>query len=350
MKQTAIVILNWNGAHFLRKFLPTVIRNSRNEGVRVIVADNGSSDESVQIVEKEFPEAGLIILDKNYGFTGGYNRALAQIESDYYLLLNSDIEVPSGWLDPLLDFMEKNPQVAALTPKILDYNRQDHFEYAGAAGGFIDKYGYAFCRGRIFDSLEKDEGQYDQITEIFWGSGACLLVRAELFHSAGGLDEDFFAHMEEIDLCWRMKRMGYSVVFHPGSYVLHVGGGTLSKNNPVKTYLNFRNNLYMLYKNLPARKRRIILFTRTLLDLISAIRFLLRPAIPEFKAVIRAHRDYYRHRSRYRGFHLEQNHNKNSIFAEIYPASIVADFFLLGRRVFGMLRKGFPMQKKTSEQ
>ncbi|MFZ5942389.1 MAG: glycosyltransferase family 2 protein [Bacteroidota bacterium] len=346
MSQTAIVILNWNGAHFLQKFLPSVLAHSRMEGVRVVIADNGSTDHSAELVEKDFPEAELIRLDKNYGFTGGYNRALKQISADYYLLLNSDIEVPEGWLEPLIRFMDETPGAAAVTPKIMDYYRQEYFEYAGGAGGFIDRYGYAFCRGRVFDKLEEDHGQFDRISEIFWGSGACLLVRAELFHAAGGLDEDFFAHMEEIDLCWRLKRMGYTIYYHPGSKVWHVGGGTLSKSNPAKTYLNFRNNLFLLYKNLPPERRKLVLAMRTALDLVSALRFLFRPSIPEFKAVVRAHRDFIKNRSKYRGIHLDGEIPKSTTFAEIYPASVVLDFFLLGHKTFDSLRKQFPGKVK----
>jgi len=342
MIKVAIVILNWNGAHFLQRFLPPVIAHSKLEGVRVIVADNGSDDNSLSLLEESFPEVDIIRLDKNYGFSEGYNRAFSQIESEYFLLLNSDIEVPEGWLQPLLEFMDTHPEAAAVTPALLDYQDKSMFEYAGAAGGFIDRYGYAFCRGRIFDKLEKNEGQYDKITPVFWGSGACLLVRSDLYHKAGGLDNDFFAHMEEIDLCWRLKRMGYEIYYHPGSHVWHVGGGTLPKSNPVKTYLNFRNNLFLLYKNLPSGKRQWILFLRTLFDFISALRFLFRPAIPDFKAVIKAHVHFHQNKLKYRGNYPQKDIPKRSNFAEIYPASLVLDFFLLGRQRFGILRKGFP--------
>ncbi len=350
MKETAIVILNWNGARFLKQFLPALIANTTADGARIIVADNGSGDESVEILEGSFPSVEIIKLEQNYGFAGGYNRALQQVDSDYYVLLNSDVEVPAGWLEPLLVFMEAHPGVAAISPKLLNYNKKDEFEYAGAAGGYIDRYGYAFCRGRIFDHMETDKGQYDDITSVFWASGACFLIRSALYHESGGLDEHFFAHMEEIDLCWRLKRMGYQIAFHPGSHVWHVGGGTLPKSDPVKTYLNFRNNLFLLYKNLPAGKRQIILILRTLLDMVSALRFLIRPALPDFKAVIKAHVSFQKEKKRYRNGYPGSDIPKKINFAEIYPSSIVLDFFLLGRSVFSELRKGFPKRNREIKE
>jgi len=349
MTSTAIVILNWNGVEFLQRFLPSVVENSNYEGVRIIVADNGSIDDSLEEVHRSFPQVETIELGKNYGFSEGYNRALEHIDCEYFLLLNSDVEVPYGWLEPLVSFLDQNPGVAAVTPKILDYSYRNNFEYAGAAGGYIDKYGYPFCRGRIFDCIEEDKGQYESITPVFWGSGACLLLRSDLFRRSGGLDKDFFAHMEEIDLCWRLKRMGYEIVYHPGSHVWHVGGGTLPKSNPVKTFLNFRNNLFLLYKNLPAGKRRYILFIRTILDLVSAVRFLLRPSFADFKAVIKAHLAYYKDKKRYKYLHLEKDINKKDTFAEIYPASLVIDFFLLKRKLFGRLRKNYPARIKEMQ-
>jgi len=335
MKLVSIVILNWNGRTFLEKFLPVLIENSRMEGAEIVVADNGSSDDSIAFMEREHPGIRLIRFDLNHGFTGGYIRALAQLDSSYFLLLNSDIEVTPGWLEPLVGHMESNPSCAACTPKIKDYKNKTHFEYAGAAGGYIDHYGYPFCKGRLFDVLEEDQGQFDQVSDIFWGSGACLLVRTEHYRAVGGLDEQFFAHMEEIDLCWRLKRAGWSVNFIPGSSVYHVGGGTLARGNPRKTYLNFRNNLLLLYKNLPAKKRRKIIFFRMILDSISALRFLFGASPKDFGAVLRAHRDYYGMKKRYLGTNDENKLLDNTVIVSgIYPGSIVAGFFLKGRKKF----------------
>ena len=338
MKHISIVILNWNGKYFLEQFLPTLVKYSKHPETEIVVADNGSVDDSMAFMDKEYPTIRTIRLDKNYGFSGGYNRALEQIDSTYFLLLNSDIEVSEGWLDPLVQVMENNEKVAACSPKILDYHRKAHFEYAGAAGGFIDRYGYPFCRGRIFDALEEDLGQYDDPTELFWGSGACLMVRADLYWESGGLDERFFAHMEEIDLCWRLQRMGYRIRFVPSSTVYHVGGATLQRGNPFKTYLNFRNNLLLLYKNLPIRGRSKILFTRMILDGISAFRFLLQGDFKDFRAVFRAHLAFNGMKSSYKGMKIRNKYHENDVIvAGIYQASIVLDFFLKGKRKFSDL-------------
>jgi len=349
MKLISIVILNWNGAGFLEKFLPTLVKCTGHPEAEIVVADNGSTDHSMEIMEKEFPSIRTLRLEKNHGFSGGYNRALEQIDARYFLLLNSDIEVTEGWLDPLLKAMQDNPRVAACTPKILSYHRKSHFEYAGAAGGFIDRFGYPFCRGRIFDAMEEDRGQYDQSTEIFWGTGACLLVRSDLWKKVGGLDEQFFAHMEEIDLCWRLKSMGHVILSVPSSTVFHVGGGTLERGHPMKTFLNFRNNLLLLYKNLPPKQRVITLFIRMIFDGISALRFLLQGACKDFWAVLRAHRAFYGMKSSYRGINKKNKTGKNNVIvSEIYPGSIVADFFLLGKKSFEQLDQGF--RKKQVEQ
>lgn len=338
MTRVSIVILNWNGKAFLERFLPTLLEHSAMDGVEVVVADNGSSDESVAFLKASFPQVSLILLDQNYGFTGGYNRALEQLESEYYLLLNSDVEVTPGWLSPLLHFMEKHPGCAACSPKILDQQKRDHFEHAGAAGGFIDRYGYPFCRGRIFDQVEADQGQYEKATEVFWGSGACLMLRARTYHEAGGLDEQFFAHMEEIDLCWRLKRMGHSIWYIPASTVYHVGGGTLDYTHPRKTYLNYRNNLLLLYKNLPPGRRGRTILLRKLLDGVSALRFLLQGNFSAFRAVARAHRAYSGMKKSYKGTGKEDKLPENDVLVTgMYPRSIVMDFFLKGRKTFGDL-------------
>ena len=341
MMLVSIVILNWNGEEYLKKFLPELVRFSDVPGTEIIVADNGSTDDSIRFIEDKYPEIRIIKLDSNYGFSGGYNRAFETLESKYFLLLNSDIQVTPGWLTPLLDRMEGDETIAACTPKIKDFNKRSFFEYAGAAGGYIDRYGYPFCRGRIFDHLEEDRGQYDDAVSVFWGSGACLMVRSDLYRQAGGLDEKFFAHMEEIDLCWRLKRMGYEIYFVPQSTVYHVGGGTLPKSNPMKTFLNFRNNLLLLYKNLPPGQRRRIILIRMLLDGISAFRFLLQRSPRDFMAVFRAHVAYYGMKSACNGTYKIKRRENSTIFAEIYPGSIVVDFFLKGKKRFEQLNKPF---------
>ena len=248
MKRVSVVILNWNGVDMLRKFIPSVIDNSVGEGIEICVADNASSDGSLEMLRTEFPVVRLIELDRNYGFAEGYNRALAQVDAEYVVLLNSDVEVTSHWLEPLLDYMDTHSGTVACQPKLLSWHNKEYFEYAGASGGFIDRYGYPFCRGRIFDVVEKDCGQYDTVTEVMWVTGAALFIRLADYREVGGLDDHFFAHMEEIDLCWRLRSRGKKLVCIPQSVVYHVGGATLKKENPRKTFLNFRNNLLMLYK------------------------------------------------------------------------------------------------------
>ena len=266
----AVVILNWNGAEMLRKFLPSVLTYSQGEGVKVYVADNASTDDSCAVVEKEFPEACLMRLDQNYGYAGGYNKALKQIDAEYVVLLNNDVEVGKGWLEPMVKYMDEHPQVAACQPKILSWRVKTNFEYAGAAGGFIDRYGYPFCRGRVLDEIEEDRGQYDYNIPIFWATGAALFVRRNVYWEVGGLDERFFAHMEEIDFCWRLRSRGYRIVCLPLCEVYHVGGATLKTSDPKKTYLNFRNNLLMLYKNLPAKELKRVMRVRLILDYLAA--------------------------------------------------------------------------------
>lgn len=292
MDKVAVVILNWNGAEMLRKFLPSVIDNSYYSWVGIYVADNGSSDNSLEILSKEFPGVNVIKLEHNYGFAEGYNRAISLIDCEYAVLLNSDVEVTAGWIEPIIEYMDNNVDVAACQPKIMAYNDKSHFEYAGASGGYIDKYGYPFCRGRIFDFVEEDNGQYDSISRIFWASGAAMFIRKEAYIGVGGLDAAFFAHMEEIDLCWRLNSRGYRLMCIPQSKVYHVGGATLKKENPRKTYLNFRNNLLMLYKNLPDSELSDIMFVRALLDCLAIMVFILKLDFPNAKAVLSARSDY----------------------------------------------------------
>jgi GT2 family glycosyltransferase len=284
----AVVILNWNGRNFLEQFLPSVMASTYAR-FEVIVADNGSTDESIPFLQQTYPGIRLILLDKNYGFARGYNEALKQVTADYYILLNSDVEVPPGWIEPMVHLMKGNDGIGACQPKILSYKQPQLFEYAGAAGGWLDKYGYPFAKGRIFDICEEDHGQYDKAEPIFWASGAALFIRASVFHEMKGFDEYFFAHQEEIDLCWRIQLAGYRIYSCPASAVYHVGGGTLPRGNSKKTYLNFRNNHIMLSKNLPLGRKLWIMPARNFLDLVSAAKGLLSGDGGYFIAIIRAH-------------------------------------------------------------
>lgn len=290
-KRIAVVILNFNGRYFLEKFLPTVLKYS--SGAQIYVADNASTDDSINYVKSSFPDVAIIKNDSNYGFAGGYNKALKQIQADYFVLLNSDVEVTENWINPVVEFMETNENVSACQPKILDFYKRNFFEYAGASGGFIDKYGYPFCRGRIFQELEKDEGQYNNPVSIFWASGACLFIKSNIYRQLGGFDEDLFAHMEEIDLCWRIRNSGRNVYVIPSSVVYHVGGGTLNKSNPRKTFLNFRNSLIVLTKNLSGRLILIKILIRLILDGVAGIKFLLQFQPGNFLAIIKAHWGYF---------------------------------------------------------
>ena len=297
MLKTAIVILNYNTRDYLRQFLPGLIESCKGLDAEVIVADNASADGSAEMMKAEFPEVRLITLQENFGFTGGYNRALQMVEAEYYVLINSDVEVPSHWLGRLQDWMDTHPECGACGPKLLSFKERDTFEYAGAAGGLIDSFGYPFCRGRIMQKLEKDHGQYDSPTDVLWCSGACLMVRSSVWKALGGLDDRFFAHMEEIDLCWRMQLRGWKVTVVPESYVYHIGGGTLSNESPFKLRLNFRNNLLLLENNLPATlgsrfRARVRILARMCLDGLSAMTYLLRGKWSFFKAVVQAHREY----------------------------------------------------------
>ena len=294
---TAVIILNWNGCDMMRKFLPSVISNTPE--AEIVVADNGSTDDSLKLLSEEFPTVNVLAFSENYGFAEGYNRAIEAVQNEYVVLLNSDVEVTENWLALMLGYMSAHPEVAACQPKLLSYIDRQKFEYAGAAGGYLDKYGYPFCRGRIFGTLESDTGQYDDIADLHWATGACLLVRRDIYIDCGGLDSRFFAHNEEIDLCWRMRLYGYRVVCLPDSVVYHLGGGTLPQGNPRKTFLNFRNNLLMLYKNLPESSLGNVMRWRCLLDYIAALQSLLTGNIADAKAIVRARQEYSRWRKEY---------------------------------------------------
>lgn len=329
MVQTAIVILNWNGQHYLEKFLPVLLRRSSLPGVSVIVADNGSKDGSIEWIESHCPKVRIIKLDQNYGFTGGYNRALAQVEADYFILLNSDVEVTENWLHPLIKGMEENSKIGICMPKIRSHYSKSDFEYAGACGGFIDVLGYPFCRGRILSNIESDNGQYDFDREIFWASGTCMMIRSSLYRELGGLDESFFAHMEEIDLCWRAKLAGHKVWVFTDSMVYHVGGGTLPNNSPRKLYLNYRNNLLMMYKNLPLYRLHLTLFIRMSLDGVSALLYLISGKSRFFNAVLKAHRDFWK-----MVFRVKRNRAyPHRGVSAVYKGSVVLSFFLSIRKL-----------------
>ena len=338
MEKVAIVILNWNGAEMLRQYLPSVLQYSCDEAV-IYVADNASTDDSVALLKEHFPEVRLIVLDKNWGFAEGYNKALSQIDAKYYLLLNSDIEVTHHWLTPLIEFMDSHHQVAACQPKLLSIFNRDCFEYAGACGGYIDKYGYPFCRGRIFDTVERDDGQYDQPASVHWATGAALLVRARIYKEVGGLDGRFFAHQEEIEMCWRMRVRGYHIYCVPDSQVYHVGGGTLPKSNPMKTFLNFRNNLTMLYKCLPQAELHRVMRMRWFLDYLAAWQTLLKGNIGEFKVIYKARRAFTRWRKDFEQDRqrIQQSRVSQEKHAEYAPFLLLWQYYAKGRRKFSQL-------------
>ena len=331
--QTAVVILNWNGVGHLRQYLPSVLQNTPAE-VRIVVADNGSTDASVEFVEHYYPDVEIVRLDRNYGFAEGYNRALQEVEADYYVLLNSDIEVTPQWIEPLVAMLDENKEVAAVAPKLLSFTEPTRFEYAGAAGGFIDFLGYPFCRGRILSTTEQDCGQYDTPREVFWASGAAFCCRAEVFHSLGGFDGDFFAHMEEIDLCWRMQLAGYKVMCEPRSVVYHLGGGTLPNESPRKLYLNYRNNLSMLFKCAPAWQRCVVAVARPAADMLSALIYLLKGQPSLASATLHAYWDFLRlHRSLAKKRHAVRTSRKAES-RQIYGGSIILRY-ALGKKRFG---------------
>lgn len=326
----AVVILNWNGTKLLEQFLPSVVQFSKE--ATIYVADNASTDASVAFVKQNFPEVEIIQNSGNFGFAKGYNEALQHLNADVYALINSDIEVTENWLQPISKIFENEPNTAIIQPKILDFKNKEYFEYAGAAGGFIDKYGYPFCRGRIFETLEKDLGQYDDETNLFWASGACFFIRNAVYHELEGFDGDFFAHQEEIDLCWRAINKGYTIKYCFESVVYHVGGATLQQGNPLKTYLNFRNSLLMLTKNLPKKQLFVILFPRMILDGVAGIQFLMQGKGKHFWAILRAHGAFYK---LFRENYAKRDKTQSPKYYK--TKSIVYNYFIKGRTVFNDL-------------
>ena len=323
----AVVILNWNGTKLLEQFLPSIIKYSPE--ATIYVADNASTDDSISFVQTHFPTIQIIKNEANYGFAQGYNEALKNVEASIYALVNSDIEVTENWLKPIIEAFENEPETAIIQPKILDYKRKEYFEYAGAAGGFMDKYGFMYCRGRVFDTLEKDLGQYDDAREIFWASGACFFIRSSVYNELEGFDADFFAHMEEIDLCWRAFNKGYTIKYNSQSVVYHVGGATLEHGNPKKTYLNFRNSLFMLLKNLPGTNLIWILFIRLVLDGVAGIKFLFQGEFKHLWAIIKAHFAFYFLASKY--------YKKRSVFQSknyFTTKSIIYQYYIKAGTLF----------------
>ena len=335
----AIVILNWNGKQLLEKFIPTVLQHSKNVAT-IYVIDNASTDRSISILTEKFPDVKIVQNSENGGYARGYNEGLKKIAADYFVLLNSDVEVTYNWMQPIISLMEADRSIAACQPKILNYNVRDEFEYAGGGGGFIDKWGYPFCRGRVFNSFEKDHGQYDDTREVFWASGACLFIRSNIVLETGGLDEDFFAHMEEIDLCWRIRNLGYKIYYCADSAIYHVGAGTLSKMNPKKTFYNFRNNLLLLCKNHAPEYFYFKLFLRICLDGVAGLRFIVSGEFAHCIAVIKAHFSFYalfkqtlRKRNAIRGQIVRYADNG------VYRGSIVWDYFVRGKSKFSDIRE-----------
>jgi len=333
--KVAIVILNWNGEKYLNQFLPVLLENTRIEDVEIVVADNASTDGSLLLLKDKFPAVRTVLLDKNYGFAGGYNKALAQIEAEYFVLLNSDVEVTENWLTPMLQYLDLNKDVAACQPKIRAYHNRQYFEHAGASGGFIDYLGYPFCRGRVFGNVEEDKGQYDDVVDVFWATGACMMIRSEVYSKVGGLDDEFFAHMEEIDLCWRLNARGYRIVCVPQSTVFHVGGGTLNVEHPRKTYLNFRNNLLMLYKNLPQNALKEVLFWRSILDYLAAFQLFVSGKPKNAISVFKARSDFKKMMPDF-----DEKRKENILYAtrthcdEMLQKSLIVDYYLKRNKTY----------------
>ncbi len=336
--KVAIVILNWNGKPFLEQFLPSVLATDYPDA-DVYIADNGSTDDSIRFLKENFSGVSILLNSGNIGFAQGYNEALSRVEADYYVLLNQDVAVTPEWVTPIVELMESDPAIAACQPKIRSWHNREYFEYAGASGGWIDRYGFPFCRGRIFHSVEKDKGQYNEVCPVFWASGAALFIRASLYHEAGGLDPDFFAHMEEIDLCWRLQRLGHRIMVCPKSVVYHVGGGSLPQGNPRKIYLNFRNNLIMLYKNLPPEERRALLLTRLSLDGFAAVKSLFTKNTSDFRSIWKAHRSFFKWRAEYKKKINTDLIPRPSFFSlpGVYKDSIVWQYFIEKKKAFSAL-------------
>lgn len=336
--KVAVIILNWNGRKLMEKFLPSVLKHTPSETAEIIVADNRSTDDSVAMLQARFPSVRVIVLDRNYGFAEGYNRAIEQVDSKYTVLLNSDVEVTPHWLDAPLDAMERDARIAGVQPKILSERNRSSFEYAGAAGGWIDRYGYPFCRGRVLGIVEEDNGQYDTAADVFWASGACLFVRTDVYKQEGGLDRRFFAHQEEIDLCWRLRARGYRLLCTPQSVVYHVGGGTLHVESPHKTFLNFRNNLLMIYKNLPDPSLRRVMRQRFILDYLAAIKFVLTGHPKNAWAIVRARNVFRQWKREYVAIRKE-NLAKTLVapIPEMTKQSLLLSFYLRGKKKFSDL-------------
>lgn len=345
-KKVAVVILNWNGKDYLEKFLPSVCGSSY-PNLEIVIGDNGSTDASIPFIEEKYPFLKLIKNADNFGFADGYNRVLEQVEADYFILLNSDVQVEPSWIEPVIELMEADKSIGAAQPKIRSYQDQSKFEHAGAAGGFIDWLGYPFCAGRILEKTETDEGQYDDIKEIFWASGAAFFIRSEAWKKVKGFDKDFFAHMEEIDLCWRLKQVGYRIYYCPASTVYHVGGGTLNRENPFKTYLNFRNNLAMLQKNLPLAQAILVIFIRFWLDFIALLRFFYEGKRKDALAVSKAHVSFFRNfRKNAKKRKLTQ---PKAVDSGIYKASIIWAYFILRKQKFSQLNTKKFKEDKTKK-
>ncbi len=328
----AVVVLNYNGVDLLAKFLPTLVQHSA--GAKLYLADNGSTDNSVAFVAEHFPEITCIRLEKNLGFAGGYNAALQQISADVYCLLNSDVAVTANWIAPNLAWLNENSSHVACSPKILSYKNPEYFEHAGAAGGFLDVFGYPFCRGRIYDCVEKDNGQYNQTTEVFWATGACLFIKSKVFHELGGFDADFFAHMEEIDLCWRLKNRAYKIAYIADSHVFHLGGGTLSIYSPFKLFLNFRNSLFMLVKNYRQSNLALKILQRLVLDGFAALLFLCKGDWRYIGAIVKAHWAFFKALPKFMQKRRLENANIKTPSMDLYPKSIAFDFFVQGKKYF----------------
>lgn len=347
MPKAAVVILNWNGRKLLEQFLPALLAHTPLETAEIIVADNGSTDGSVAFLSEHYPQIRCLVLDENYGFAEGYNRALAQLNHEYVVLLNSDVEVGPDWLKIAIDYLDAHPETAALQPKLLDYKDKSAFEYAGASGGFLDVYGYPFCRGRIFATVEKDSGQYDHPAEVFWATGACLFIRLNDFLEAGGLDRYFFAHQEEIDLCWRLRARGKKIVCLPQSTVYHVGGATLKMEHPQKTFLNFRNNLLMLYKNLPEKYYRKVMLFRFFSDYLAALQFLLKGYSANALAVWKARRDFNRQKENYKTVRKENlMKTTDELPSGVFTQCLLWEYYVKNRKKYSQILKKERGRKK----